>query len=53
MPGVFLWNFEDELIWGDGAGQNKGWRTKPDRNKGPLLQGHCASGLQTLSALAD
>lgn len=22
MPGMFLQNFEDDLIWGDGAGQN-------------------------------
>lgn len=47
MPGVFLRNFEDELIWGDGAGQNKVLKTKPDRNKGQLLQGHCLRAADT------
>lgn len=51
MPGVFLRNFEDELSWGVGAGQNRVLRTKPDRNQRQLLQGHSASGVQTLSAL--
>lgn len=51
MSGVFLWNFEDELTWGDGADRNRVLRTKPDRNQRQLLQGPSASGVQTLSAL--